>query len=378
MNTFVRREPVVNRQQAITAARLIVHAASASAAVQTLATLADIWPATRNVIVGLSGTDPDASLLDWRPPANAMLAFPAPLFATPQGQALAAQLDAGGTPLCLDDYAPDGELPATPHFAFALADARRHPHMPHAPAVPLATGLADHAAFDDAIDNGYSGAAGWFFLHGLPPLPNKLNPGHAQIIHILNLVRQNAEVGEIEAALKQDISISFKLLRYINSAGFGLATPIQSFRHAVTMIGYNKLNKWLSLLLVTASRDPAASALMQTAIMRGRFMELAAAGAIARDELDNLFITGSFSLLDLLLGSRIDAVLKEMRLPAAIGEALLHRAGPYTPYLDLALACERDDVTELAARAAALGLSADTVNRAQIEALAFADNLQLD
>ena len=378
MASLVRREPVVNRQKALTASRLVVHASSAREAVQALNGLADVWPATHSVMVALAGTEPDEALLEWRPPANTLLEFPAPLFATAAGQALAGRLDAGGTPMCLGDYDPDVALPVMPRFQFALADARRFPHMPRAPAIPLAQGLADHEAFGDAIDNGYAGAAGWFFLHGLPLGASKLNPGHAQIIHILNLVRQNGDIADIETALKQDISISFKLLRYINSAGFGLATKIQSFRHAATMIGYNKLNKWLSLLLVTASRDPAAPALMQTAIVRGRFMELAAAGAVDKSQLDNLFIAGSFSLLDALLGSKIEAVLAEMNLPAALCDALLHRSGPYAPYLELALACEQEDFGVIARQGEALGLLPATINRAQVEALAFADSLQLD
>jgi len=374
MNPLVRREPVLNRQKAITASRLIVHAPAAAAAVATLNSLADIWPTTRNVLVGLAGCEPDVSLLEWRPPENALLE----LLATAAGQELACRLDAGGTTLCLDDYADAMALPPTPKFRFALADAHLNPQVSLAPAVPLAKRLADHQAFAHAIDNGYAGASGWFFLHGLPRSSAKLNPSHAQIIHILNLVRQNADIGDIETALKQNISISFKLLRYINSAGFGLANQIESFRHAVTLIGYDKLNKWLSLLLVTASHDQAAAALMQTAIARGHFMELVAAGAIERSQLDNLFITGSFSLLDALLGTKIEAVLKELNLPATISTALLNRSGPYAPYLELALACENEDVGDLAARATALGLAAEKINRAQIEALSFADSLQLD
>ncbi|MDD5250034.1 MAG: HDOD domain-containing protein [Rhodocyclaceae bacterium] len=378
MNTFLRREPVVNRQKAIIASRLVVHAASTRAAVQALEGIAEAWPTTRDVWVAIAGTEVDAGLLAWRPPANVLLGLPARIVAGAAGQALATQLAAAGTPLCLDDYDPAIELPAAPKFRFALADARRYPQMPWVPAVPIATGLADHRAFVDAIDSGYAGAAGWFFLRGLAPGAHKLNPSHAQIIHILNQVRQNADIGDIETALKQNIGISFKLLRYINSAGFGMAKQIQSFRHAVSILGYDKLNKWLSLLLVTASRDPAAPALMQTAIARGRFMELAAAGAIDPAQLDNLFIAGSFSLLDILLGTRIDAVLAEMALPAAISDALLHRAGPYAPFLELALACEQEDIAALAARAADLGLAAAAVNRAQVAALAFADSLQLD
>jgi len=376
MTSLIRREPVVNRQLALTAMRLEIQAPSSRAAVQEMLAFADVWPSRRNAILVLPAAIFDATLLDWQTPANAILAVPAALIETPAGLELARQLEARGTALCLTDFPPQIDLPATPRFRFAFADSRQSPPRRGLPV--LATGLADHAAFADAIDQGFGGAAGWFFLHGLPVLPNKLNPGHAQIIHILNLVRQNADLAEIEHELKQDICISFKLLRYINSAGMGLATTINSFRHAVTMIGYQKLNKWLSLLLVTASRDPAASALMQTAIMRGRFMELVAADRVAKNEVDNLFITGSFSLLDVLLGSRIDTVLGELNLPAAISSALLARSGPYAPYLELALACEQADTAALAAGAAQLGLSAATVNRAQMEALAFADNLQMD
>lgn len=379
MTRFLRREPVINRQMAITGARLIVDAPSAQEAVRMLADLADVWPTTRSVLVGFGGTPLDDALLAWRAPENAVLEVPAAALTTPEGRLLVGRLEAAGLALCLDDYAPGSQALALPaKFRFALVDAVHHPHLDGAPGVPLAKALADHDAFADAIDGGYWGATGWFFLHGMPAFTTKLNAGHAQIIHILNLVRKNADVTEVEEALKKDITISFKLLRYINSAGFGLAKEIHSFRHAVTLIGYDKLNKWLSLLLVTASRDPAAPALMQTAIVRGRFMELAAVGSIEKKQLDNLFITGSFSLLDMLLGTRIDAVLQEMHLPAPIGEALLSGAGPYAPWLALALACERDDVAELAERAAALGLDAARVNRAQVEALAFADSLQLD
>jgi c-di-GMP-related signal transduction protein len=145
-------------------------------------------------------------------------------------------------------------LAAGTDFRFLLADATAN--IAGAPGLLLAKGLQDNAQFDACIHKGFGGATGWFFLKGVTPA-KKLNPGQAQTIRLLNLVRANADIKEIEAALKQDVALSVKLLRYINSAGFGLAVEIQSFRHAVTMLGYDKLNKWLSLLLVTASKDAA-------------------------------------------------------------------------------------------------------------------------
>jgi hypothetical protein len=377
ISALIRREPVVNRQKAITASRLIVHAESPAEAAAALNAIADVWPGARSVFVGLAGPLPDSSLLDWQLPENAMVEIPAEGLAIPQVKEFALELTARGVALCLDGYSPQSIMPPDLSFRFILADASSHPRLVNAPGLALAKGLADHAAFAQAIEGGYSGAAGWFFLHGMP-VTDKLNPSHAQIVRVLNLVRRNAEVKEIEAALKQDVTLSYKLLRYINSAGFGLSCEIQSYRHAVTILGTDKLNKWLSVLLVTASRDPAAPALMQTSIARGRFMEIVGRDFFDKSKLDNLFIAGAFSLLDTLLGARLEVVLDQMHLPEAISDALLRREGVYGPFLELALACESDASPDLLAKAAALGVTTAKLNHAQIEALAFADSLQFN
>ena len=374
---FLRREPVVNRHKAIIATRLISHAPSAAAAAADLNRLTDVWPDARSVMVGLATALPDESLLEWQPPRNAMIELPADRMAEPAMQGLLRKLIAARVPVCLGNFAPG--LPVSPQlqFRFILADATLHPHMEDSPGLMIARNVADHQQFDVLIDAGYSGAAGWFFLKGMP-VSDKLNASHGQIVRVLNLVRRNAEIKEIETALKQDVTLSYKLLRYINSAGFGVVTEIQSFKHAVTILGYEKLNKWLSLLLVTASRDPAAPALMQTAIARGRFMEIVGQGRFDKAQVDNLFITGTFSLLDVLLGSRMDVVLEQMHLPEAISATLRDGSGPYAQLLALAQACETADITTLAAQAEALQLTAEQINRAQIEALVFADSLQFN
>jgi len=371
---LIRREPILNRQQTITASRLVVHADSCALAAEALNQVGEVWPDARSVFVGLAGCLLDRELLTWQAPDNILLEIPAPALAAPAMLEFANELANSGVPLCLTGYAPGMALPAGLSFRFLLADAAQG-RLRDAPGVALATGLADLSGFKDATDSGYDGASGWFFLHGRKPA-DKLNPSHAQIVRVLNLVRRNAEVKDIEAALKQDITLSYKLLRYINSAGFGLSCEIESFRHAVAILGFDKLNKWLSLLLVTASKDPAAPALMQTSVARGRFMEVLGKDYFDKSALDNLFITGAFSLLDVLLGTRIEAVLQEMHLPETVVDALLRRQGVYAPLLELALACEEGSTVDLAQKATALGIPVAKLNHAQIEALTFADSLQ--
>ena len=374
---LISREPVLNRSRAITATRLAIRAPAGPAACAQFAAelnrLAEAWPQARTVFVGLGGVAPDKGLLDWQVPQNAMIEIPAAALNNPATLEMVQQLQAAGVSMCLDGYSAGMALPADADFRFLLANATAN--TAGAPGLLIAKGLVDNAQFDACIQKGFGGAAGWYFLKGVTPA-KKLNPGQAQTIRLLNLVRANADVKEIEAALKQDVVLSVKLLRYINSAGFGLAVEIQSFRHAVTMLGYEKLNKWLSLLLVTSSKDAAAPALMQAAIARGRFMELTAKDYVDKNELDNLFITGAFSLLDILLGVLMETALADMHLPDTINDALVSGSGPYAPFLALARAGEQNDYDRFSAQAAELQLDAATINHAQLEALSFADSLQ--
>jgi len=373
--TLLTREPVVNKNRAITANRIIAHGPNIGAVAEALAGQAEVWPTHHPVFVSLGRLVPTPDLMAWSIPDNVAIEIPAQTLAHPQTQALMANLRDAGVGMCLTWYQPGVALPAGYDWRFVLIDARRVPTPSGSPGLSLAWGLPDIGGFRDAVGAGYDGASGWFFLHGNPPA-KALTPGHAQIVRLLNLVRNNGEIRDIEAVLKQDVALSYKLLRYINSAGFGLMVEIQSFRHAVSILGYDALNKWLSLLLVTASRDPSAPALMQTAIARGRFMEEVGSAYFDASERDNLFITGAFSLLHLLLGTSMQEVLEQMNLPANVSEALLYGQGEFGPFLKLAQACESFDASTLAKVATDLHIPFERINRAQLLGLNFADSMQ--
>ncbi len=387
---FISRQPLINRQNRILANRLSLHllnGATTQDAANALNALADYWPAEEKQIFVNCGKKPsDTGLLEWSVPSNTTLEVPAASFAGPDAAAFIATLQATKPSLCLmiDEQAKIALSSGIP-FRFMGFNAQRFSASQlkslAAQTQPYGIGVAfnvhDRQAFQACLDAGVNAAASWFFKTPSNTSAKALNPGQAQIIRVLNLVRKNAEIKEIEAALKQDVTLSYKLLRYINSAGFGLSCEIQSFRHAVTILGYDKLNKWLSLLLATASKDPMAQALMHTALCRARLMENIGHGLVDKGEYDNLFITGAFSMLEALLGVTMDKVLETMSLPESICDALLGHGGVYGPFLDLAIACEGEDGEALADQAAMLGLSAEQFNRALMQALAFAETMEM-
>jgi hypothetical protein len=389
-DVFISRQPLLNRQSKIIAARLTLHferGATSVDAVAALRALTDFWPQGEKLLFINCGDARCAmALLDVPLPPSATIEVPSAPLLGPDAGALIAALQVAPVSLCLlFDEPTRAALECGVRFRFVALDAQRHsPEQLRKLAtqiqpvgIPLAFGVSDGAGFQSCLDAGVNAAAGWFFRTPTRAPAKSLNSGQAQIIRVLNLVRKNGDIREVEAALKQDVALSYKLLRYINSVGFGLSCEVQSFRHAVTILGYSKLNKWLALLLVTASRDPMAPALMHTALIRARLMEVLAQGLVDAQEYDNLFITGAFSMLDVLLGVSIEKVLESMSLPEAIVDALLGHGGAYGPFLDLARVSESDDGKALAEQAAMLGLSAGQFNRAQMQALAFADAMDL-
>lgn len=237
--------------------------------------------------------------------------------------------------------------------------------------------FAGWPAFDASAPSGLSG-----FFKDICATPRKpsssgeLGPQSVLILQLMQMVQGNADVRELERLLKHDAVLSYRLLSYINSAGFGMDVEIQSLRHAVAMLGYTPFLRWLSLLLATTNPVGFSPGLLQAAMIRGRFAELLGHGLLSRSEAENLFIVGMFSLLDQFLGIPVEDVLKQITLPEAIAQALLTRGGVYGPFLALAEACERehDCASELAD---ALFMTAAQVNHAHLSALAWAQTIKL-
>ena len=215
---------------------------------------------------------------------------------------------------------------------------------------------------------------GYWFAQPQLVQARTIRPTQTTIIQLINLVRQQASTADIEDLLKKDPTLSFNLLRFINSSGFGLSCEVTSFRHAVMILGLKKLFRWAALLMTT-SRDGAPPAVGQTAVVRGRLMELLAAELLPPEECDNAFVVGVFSLLDTMLNVPLEKALESVALPQPVTDALLHGTGVFAPFLELTKACESGDDATFARVADELHLSNRQVNWAHLQALAWADHL---
>lgn len=228
--------------------------------------------------------------------------------------------------------------------------------------------------YERAKEAGCNAFQGYFFERSQMMQTKTLAPNAAALLHVLNLSRKKAEPRVIEDALKKDVATSLKLIRYINSAGFSLQMEVTSFRHAVQILGYQKLTRWLLLLLATSNKN-APPAVAKMAISRGRFMEILGKHTMGEFEADNLFLTGTFSMLDALLGVDMPSVLPTLGLVEEVEDALLRHEGPYYPYLMLSIATEREVEGMQEHWAHQIGIGAKQANLALLEAASWAESL---
>ena len=214
-------------------------------------------------------------------------------------------------------------------------------------------------------------------LH-LTPRPGSegqgLNPSQTIILQLMQMVNANADVAQLESVLKRDAALSYKLLKYINSAGFGAGREVQSLKQAIQLLGYQPMYRWLTLLLATASTSGFSPVLLETAVVRGRLAELLGQKALGKADAENIFVAGMFSLLDRLLGIPMKDVLQEIQLNDEVVKALLTRGGKYGPFLALAEACELNS-NLVSSLADSLSLSPEDVNKAHLSALAWTQNV---
>jgi EAL and modified HD-GYP domain-containing signal transduction protein len=205
-----------------------------------------------------------------------------------------------------------------------------------------------------------------------------------KLLKLLSLVAQDADTREIEEIFREEPKLSYNLLRLVNSVAVGAKTSIGSFHQAIAILGRRQLQRWLQLLIYAdqLAHVNVPNPLMQLAAARGRQMELlvgAIEPAIDIPEFgDTAFMTGIFSLLDVLLNLPMNGIIDALPLQTDIRDALSSRQGVLGHLLNAITASESGDFVSAADTLAQLGISPSRHATAQTAALFWASGINLD
>jgi EAL and modified HD-GYP domain-containing signal transduction protein len=184
---------------------------------------------------------------------------------------------------------------------------------------------------------------GYFFARPQTVVRRHVDTDRTSVLQLMStLSKPVVEISEIAAAIVREPHLSYRLLRYINSAFFGFSQRIDSITQAVMLLGVGPLRRWSALnLYLTAGHNSVE--LARLALTRARFVELSSSRIRPRGA-DQMFMVGLMSVLDALLGMPLEQSLKELPLSAQITAAVLGASGPGSDQLASVRALEQGDL----------------------------------
>ncbi len=408
--------PMIDRQRAVIATRLTVFPARPDAAPDPEALLRafdEVWPPAEGSAAGaplkleLRPLNPGASagrapgvrpplalnlageamlhaMMAINPGPSVLLEVPAFMAADPAQTAALQALHAAGTPLMLKGRPlqplPPEVLACFSHSVVEASEERRNATAPAAGLRQISTvqdGVRSSADVKAAFEHGAVAVLGWQFDDPLPTATarGKVPPDIQVVMELVSAVDREEPVGKLEALLKRDPTLAFRLMRYLNSPAFGLSVEINSFGHALMLLGYARLKRWLALLLASSTKDANAKPLLFAAVRRGLLLEELVRHQGDAELRGEMFICGVFSLLDRLLNQPFSELLASVPVPERVRQALAEEDGPFHPYLELVRAVENSAVFDIRECSERLLLGPAEVNRALLLALRGARQL---
>ncbi|WP_333608506.1 EAL and HDOD domain-containing protein [Arsukibacterium sp.] len=237
----------------------------------------------------------------------------------------------------------------------------------------LAEKVETFAEFQQAMDMGFSYFQGFFF--SLPEMmqAKALSPAQMTLAELLyETSKTEMDLQKITQVFERDVSLSYKLLRYSNSAIFKRRAEIETIKQALVVLGQVELKKFLSLLFTAQISSDKPAELMRMSMTRARFSE-GLAQLHGKVDSGKAFLTGMMSLMDAILDEPIASVMQKLPLAKEIKEALVEQTGILADFMSLIKCYESADWAKSATAIAQLGLAVDKVPDAYHTAVQWAN-----
>lgn len=239
----------------------------------------------------------------------------------------------------------------------------------------LAEKVETYDEFHQAVELGFDYFQGYFFSK--PEVLKNKDLSSSQMGMLRLISKINTEEFDVESLAKlvaQDVSITYKLLKYINSSHFSRLQPLSSIRQAITFLGENGFKMFVSLIATSKLSENKPEELIRTSIVRARFLEQVG-GELKRDG-SELFLLGLFMSIDAMLDQSIENVIGKMPLSDKLKEALVGRKGELFAFVRLIESYEAGNWVAFRFAQKKLGLTDTMITGFYVDALAWADSFE--
>lgn len=198
--------------------------------------------------------------------------------------------------------------------------------------------------FEQAVDMGYDFFQGYFFSKPVIVSGRDMPSNKISYLRLISEVNQEVpDFDKIEDIVRRDLSLAFKLLKYINSASYGFKSRITSIKHALVLLGISEIKKWLSLVALKSFSEDKPDEIITSSTVRARFGELLSEKMGMENLKSNIFMVGLFSMIDTLTGMPLELILSDLPLPSEVKDAILGKQGSLRDIFNIVSAYEKGD-----------------------------------
>lgn len=208
----------------------------------------------------------------------------------------------------------------------------------------LAEKVETYDEFEQAKEMGFGLFQGYFFSR--PEILSKKSISSNQMtkLKLINELRhQELNLNEIESLIKNDVAISFKLLKFINSAYFNRRNPIDTIKDAINYLGVDELKKFISVIALSELGNTKPDELIRLSVVRARLCEQFGSIVKTKFTIDELFILGLFSFMDAILDRKMEDILKHITFSEKMKAALLGSDKEFKTILSFVISLEKGD-----------------------------------
>lgn len=234
----------------------------------------------------------------------------------------------------------------------------------------LAEKVESNDEYQQALTAGFHFFQGYFFSKPEVIQNRVVKPQEILTVQLFQEVcRDEVDFNRIGQLISQDVSLSYQLLKFVNTVGVRLETPISSFKQALVYLGEDQIKMFVTLVATAHAALHKPKELYKQSLVKGRFCELMICRCQNGMPGQQAFIVGLFSLLDALLDKKLDDVLTQLSLSADIEKAILIREGLLGSMLELYERIDTGDWEGIDALSRQLGFSTRTVEATYLEAV---------
>jgi EAL and modified HD-GYP domain-containing signal transduction protein len=297
-----------------------------------------------------------------------------------------------GYKIAIDDFVPTQEKldrlsPLLPYLSFVKlefpaldnANIKKTVKIFHEKDIKvLAEKIETQENFRECYDAGCDFFQGYFFAKPENFSARKLNTNIIEVFELMKSVDKRADFAHLEAQFKRQPELLVNLIKYLNSASFGLRSKIKSIKHAIALLGYDNLKRWLLILAYAGSNEKINehSPLLINAIHRAKFFEeLSKFLKLSENVTEKAYLMGLISHLDMIYKVPMQSVLEQMNLDTEINQAIINKNGILGELFTLLQAIEADNLDKVELSLTNLSLSTENINAALFKAYEASNNI---